>query len=247
MKRHSTLAAVGGIAIMAAASMTLGSQEVTAADHTDAPGAMADPAADIADFYAWHTDNDTIVAVITFAALQGPGADAVYDRDVLYSVHIDNTALLANAATPADPFTSTNDNQSDLDINIRFGVNAFDEWGVQIEGLPGSDETFQGLVGEDLDGGGGTRAHAGTFDDPFFFDATGFQTTLANIADNDDTNDLAGFSSLADFPNSITPATDALMGTNVHGIVLEFDAPTALAKNEDGILQVWATTSRISE
>lgn len=247
MKRHSTLAAVGGIAIMAAASLTLGSQEVTAADHSDADGATADPAADIADFYAWHTDSGTIVAVITFASNQGPGVEALYDRDILYTVHVDNTALLANAATPADPLTSTNDNQSDININIRFGQNAEEAWGVQVESLPGSDDTFHGLVGEELDGGGGTRAQAGTYDDPFFFDAMGFGTTLANIADADNANDLAGFSSLADFPNSITPAADALAGTNVHAIVVEFDAPAALAENEDGILQVWATTSRFSE
>lgn len=259
MKRLSTLAAVGGIALLAAASMTLGSQEVVAADHADAPGTMADGAADIADFYAWHTDDGKIVAVLTFAALQGPGAEALYDRDVLYTVHIDNTAAAGGLATPLAPLPddNSNDNVSDIDINIRFGMNELGDWGVQIENLPGVDGLIQAAVGTEIDGGDGNLAQAGTYDDPFFFDLTGFQASIANAGDEDNDDDPKTteypeefdlvFGSLADFPNSITPAPDALAGTNVHGIVLEFDAAAALNKNPDGLLQLWATTSRISE
>ncbi len=252
MKRHSTLAAVGGIALLAAASMTFGSQEVVAADHADAPGTSGDGAADIADFYAWHTDDGKVVAIITFAPLQGGGAEAQYDRDVLYTVHIDNTAAAGGLATPLAPLPddNSNDNESDIQINVRFGQNGLDDWGVQVENLPGVAETVQGAVGTMIDGGDGNMAQAGTYDDPFFFDLVGFQTTLANAgADDPDMDpdfDLA-FGSLADFPDSITPAPDALAGTNVHAIVLEFDTETALNGNPDGLLQLWATTSRIAE
>ncbi|MGH1342275.1 MAG: DUF4331 family protein [Nannocystales bacterium] len=255
MKRLSTLAAVGGIALLAAASMTLGSQEVVAADHADAPGTMADGAADIADFYAWHTDDGKIVAVITFAALQGPGAEALYDPDVLYTVHIDNTATAAGLTTPQNPLPddNSNDNESDIQINVRFAQNGLGDWGVQIENLPGVDGAIQGAVGTEIDGGDGNLAQAGTFDDPFFFDLAGFQATIANAGDDDNDDDPKtpdfdlAFGSLADFPASITPAPDALAGTNVHGIVLEFDTAAALNKNADGLLQLWATTGRISE
>jgi len=259
MKRLPTLTAVGGIALLAAASMTLGSQEVVAADHADAPGTQADNAADIADFYAWHTDDGKIVAIVTFAALQGAGAEARYDRDVLYTVHIDNTAAAGGLATPLAPLPgdNTNDNESDLQINIRFAQNELGDWGVQVEGLPGGEAVIQGAVGTEIDGGDGNLAQAGTYDDPFFFDSVGFGATLALAADDDndddpltteypEENDLA-FGSLADFPNSVTPAPDALEGTNVHAIVLEFDASVALNANPDDLLQLWATTSRISE
>ncbi len=251
MKRHSTLAAVGGIALLAAASMTLGSQEVVAADHADAPGTNAmnggDNAVDIGDFYAWQTDEGKIVAIITFATQQVAGGEAQFDRDVLFTVHIDNTATRAGRATAENPFPddNTNDNVSDLQIHVRFGQNELEDWGFRVENLPGVDGPIQGAVDTLVDGGDGNLAQAGTFDDPFFFDLTGFQTTIANAGNADDA-DLA-FGSLADFPNSITPAPDALAGTNVHAIVLEFDAETALAGNEDGILQLWATSSRISE
>lgn len=252
MKRHSTLAAVGGIALLAAASMTLGSQEVVAADHADAPGASSDPASDIADFYAWHTEDGKVVAIITFAPLQAPGAEAAYDADVLYTVHIDNTAAAGGLATPLAPLPddNTNDNESDIQINVRFGQNGAGEWGVQIENLPGVDGAIEGAVGEMIDGGDGNIAQAGTFDDPFFFDLVGFQDTIANAGTDDPAMkvdfDLA-FGSLGDFPDSIIPAPDALAGTNIHAIVVEFDTEVALNANPDGLLQLWATTARISE
>jgi hypothetical protein len=132
-----------------------------ASDHGEAPIAGADPAADIADFYAWHTDDGKIVAVVTFAS----GAAATYDADVLYGVHIDNDL----------------DNVSDIDIWARFGANADGEWGLQVTNLPGSSGVIEGAVEMALVDGD-TSAWAGLSDDPFFFDFAGFQDTLASGA-----------------------------------------------------------------
>ena len=255
MKRHSTLAAVGGIALLAAASMTLGSQEVVAADHADAPGTSADLAADISDFYAWHTDDGKVVAIITFGALQAPGAEGFYDRDVLYTIHIDNTAAADGLTQGGGVATNDNDNESDIQINVRFGQNYLGDWGVRVENLPGVDGAVQGAVGTTIDAGDGNMATAGTFDDPFSFDLTGYQTTIMNAATSDGPTDVdLAFGSLAqyldpdNFPDPmLEPAPDDLAGTNVHGIVVEFDMAAALNKNPDGLLQMWATTSRISE
>lgn len=253
MKRLSTLAAVGGIALLTAASMTLGSQEVVAADHAEAPGAMADASADIADFYAWHTADDKVVAIITFAGLQGPGAEAQYDRDVLYTIHVDNTASTGGLTTGAAIATNSNDNESDIDINIRFGQNGNGDWGVQVENMPGAEALIQGAVGEAIDAGDGNMAQAGTYDDPFSFDLTGFNTTIANTMASDGPADIdLAFGSLANFldeddmNDAPIAAPDALAGTNVHAVVIEFDMAEALNKNPDGLLQMWATTSRIS-
>ncbi len=256
MKRHSTLAAVGGLALLTAASLTLGSQEVVAADHAEAPGASADAAADIADFYAWHTEDGKVVAIITFAGLQMPGGDALYDRDVLYTVHIDNTAAAGGLtpSNPPDPTQNGNDNESDIQINVRFAENMNGEWGVQIENMPGVDGAIEGAVGEMIDGGDGNIAQAGTFDDPFSFDLAGFNATITNAMTSDGETDIdLAFGSLAEFldPDNADPgpiaAPDSLAGTNVHAIVLEFDMDEALNANPDGLLQMWATTSRISE
>ncbi len=241
MKRFPKLMAAGAITIASAALMlTVGPQEVTAADHADAPGAIADPAADIADLYAWHDGKGTITAILTFAGDQAPGAAAAYDSDVLYTLHIDNTGTLAGQTTYDQPLDSnSNDNESDLQIHIRFGQNGNDAWGVQVENLPGGEAIVSGPVDTAIDGTGGTQVQTGVFDDPFFFDLDGFQTTLANLQDDKITAELA-FASLAKDGMPI----DSLAGSNTHAIVLQFNAETAANGGE--LLQLWATSGRIT-
>lgn len=133
-----------------------------AADHGEAPAAAADPAADLADFYAWHTASGTIVAVITVQPLAASGDDAMYDADVLYGVHIDTNL----------------DESPDTDIWVRFGQDGDGNWGVQAEGLPGASGSVSGAVETVLEDGG-AKVWAGMRDDPFFFDAVGYGDTLA--------------------------------------------------------------------
>jgi len=133
-----------------------------AADHTEAPGATADPAADIADFYAWNTDDGKIVAAITVGGLGPSEGGAIFDADVLYGVHIDQNF----------------DNVPDLDVWLRFGQSSDGDWGVQVSGLPGGDPVVEGPVEAVIDAGGDLRVYAGLRDDPFFFDQAGFLATL---------------------------------------------------------------------
>lgn len=131
-----------------------------AADHNEAPGTSADPAADLADVYAWHTGNK-VVAAVTFAGITASETGPVYDEDVLYTVHVDNDG----------------DFEPDHDIYVRFGQNDDGEWGVQVENLPGS-QTISGPVNTNLSAGGGRLVFAGWREDPFFFDLDGFRATL---------------------------------------------------------------------
>jgi hypothetical protein len=159
-KRYTRLAVVG---LGAAALLLLTNDGVQAADHNEAPGTMADNAADLADHYVWHTDEGKLVAVMTFAGLAEAGAPPTYDPDVLYGFHIDNNA----------------DNTADIDIWCRFGTNSvMDEWGVQCLNIPGSAAPVEGLVDTNIDGGGGIMLYAGPREDPFFFDLDGYQATL---------------------------------------------------------------------
>ncbi len=137
---------------------------VIAADHSEAPGPKADPAADIADLYAWHEGNK-LTAILTYAGLQSTITDqtATYDPDVLYTVHIDNNA----------------DNEVDINIYARFGQNNQGKWGIQVQNLPGSSGDITGEVETTIDAGNGNKVFAGLFDDPFFFDLEGFNDTLA--------------------------------------------------------------------
>lgn len=129
-----------------------------AADHVEAPGTIADPAADINDFFAW-SEAGSLNLIISFAPLLAPGAIA-YDRDVLYQVHID----------------SNGDQIADQTIDVRFGQNSSAVWGVQVSGLGGAP--IVGPVGS-VTSSGSNSVYAGLTDDPFFFDLQGFQQTLA--------------------------------------------------------------------
>jgi hypothetical protein len=137
-----------------------------AADHAEAPGSSADPAADITDFYAWNTADGKIVAVLDYSPLMAIGDADVYDADVLYTVHVDNDG----------------DNVSDVDVLVRFGQKSDGSWGVQVADLPGGSAVVSGAVDTVIDAGGGLSVYAGLRDDPFFFDFQGFLDTLSTAA-----------------------------------------------------------------
>ncbi|MCA9707292.1 MAG: DUF4331 family protein [Myxococcales bacterium] len=205
--------------------------EVRGSDHLDAPLTQANAVADLGDLYAWHTPGGTIVVVLTYSALLPPASPSVYDADALYTICIDNTG---NQAEAADYLGNDNDNLCDIPIMVRMGQNMAGDWGVQVENLPGSAGTFSGPVEQILDGGGGTQAMVGQFDDPFFFDFDAYVATLANLVDAADPTDVAF--------NPGAPV-DSFAGTNTMAIVLEFDAAAASAGND--FLQIWATAGTL--
>jgi hypothetical protein len=133
-----------------------------AADHAEAPGAGADPAADIGDFFAWHIADGSITTIITFAPLTGAGGAATYDADVLYTVNIDTDA----------------DGAADAEILVRFGQNTAGDWGVQAENVPGASAPLVGAV-DAVVAEGSAQLYAGLVDDPFFFDLEGYGASLA--------------------------------------------------------------------
>jgi len=148
-----------------------------AADHAEAPGTQADPAADIADLYAWHSDSGTVTFVLTFAGLTPAGGDATYDPDAIYQIHIDNNA----------------DNMPDHTISFRFGQSDDGAWGVQASNVPGAAAPIEGPVGETIVSGD-QRIYAGLKDDPFFFDLAGFMQTMSTgtVAFDSTRDSLAG-------------------------------------------------------
>lgn len=132
-----------------------------AADHAEAPGAAADPAADINDFFAWvDGDGSTYLIMTVQPFYTGPAADA-YDRDVLYQVHYDFDG----------------DGFAEGSMDVRFGPDGAGGWGVQAIGIPSGSGVVQGPVGSVITDGP-TAIYAGITDDPFFFDLDGFLTTL---------------------------------------------------------------------
>jgi hypothetical protein len=190
--------------VLAAGALFALATPALAADHAEAPGAAADPAADIADYYAWASDG-TIKAALTFSGLMAPGAAATYDADVLYTMHfdIDGDAI------------------SDHDIHFRFGMNSTGDWGVQAMNFPGAGAPVQGAVETVIPAPGG-MVFAGLRDDPFFFDLTGFTNVVTYGSLFDGKGNLYFDSN-----------RDDLAGTNVMSIVVEFDAVSLLGTDTD--------------
>lgn len=234
------LATTLGLGLLVASALPMGSQPVDAADHNDGMATTDDQQADIADVYAWHDlKANRLTVIATFDGFLAPGDEVEFDPDVLYTIHIDNTA------DPVEAFdwdSNDNDNVSDIQIYVRYGTNALGDTGFQVENLPGTTMPLVAAIGQDATEGDIARATSDVFDDPFFFDLEGFQATAANLMETDEDADL-GFASLqmATFgmPN------DTFAGNNVKAIVLDMDLAAALGDdNPEGFLQIWATTGR---
>jgi hypothetical protein len=230
--RHGVIIGASLLALVGVASAP--PRPATAADHTDAPLAMEEHAADLSDLYAWHTERGTLVVVLTFASLLTPGDATVYDANAVYVIHVDNTA---DQGEKADWTDNDNDNVSDLRIQVRFGQNNLGDWGVQLLDVPGADGPIEGPVDTVLTSGSAT-AIAGYFDDPFFFDFEGFVATRDNLLDDADPIDVA-------FSGIIGDTVDFFAGTNAMAIVVELDLATVLDENPDNFLQLWATSGTL--
>lgn len=194
----------------------------TAADHAEAPTATADPAADIADVFLFRAAG-RLVAAVTFSGAPAPRArvDAAtgrFDRDVLYSFHIDRN----RDAVP------------DHSIHARFGQNGAGQWGVELENVPGAGARYLfGPVEQVVTAPSGLRFYAGLRDDPFFFDAQGFNATLASFGDD----------SAPDGQVLITSTRDSFANRNVTVIVFEMDLAAAAGGSAE--LYFWGTSARV--
>ncbi|MEK7316239.1 MAG: DUF4331 family protein [Candidatus Eisenbacteria bacterium] len=172
--KGSRLVVASARAILAALLLTTVPVATFAADHAEAPGTKADPAADVADVFAWH-DMATrrLVAAVTFDGLRPPvsGQRGTFSEGALYTLHLDRNG----------------DQEPDADINIRFTRASTGARLVVVEGLPGAVPVIVGPV-EQVLRRGSARVFAGLRDDPFFFDLEGFRQTLMTGTLSFDTN-----------------------------------------------------------
>jgi hypothetical protein len=135
-----------------------------AADHLDAPIVRLDSEADINDVYVFESPQNpaNVVFAMTFGGVQAASAGtAAFDLGVLYQLRIDTNS----------------DNVPDLDVSYFFGIDPDGNFGVFVD--TGFGEPLIGYVGDVLTSPDGVTALVDVFDDPFFFDLTGFQDTIA--------------------------------------------------------------------
>lgn len=212
---------------------------VMSADHSESPGALADPAADLADIFFFPSPENPLrmVGAITFGGRPAPAAridQAFYcDPNVLYAFNIDR----ANAAGAFD-------NAPDIVIFARFTAGAAGACTVQLRNVPGAGGTFSGAVSGAVDtiflSPGGMRAFAGLRNDPFFFDAQGYNALIATFAAAGQSGNLVASFNLGG------PRRDSFANRNISAIVFEMDINT-LSPMVGGVrpsIRMWGTTAR---
>ena len=160
-------------------------QSGSAADHLDPPGRTdpdsggMDRSADIADLFAWHSENSVVLAL----TYDGPSAPTLSqglpcDRNVLYGMHISND----------------DDQEAEFDIWARYAKDDAGRCFVSLEGVPGAgSDPISGPAERTLYAKSVT-AFTGLRDDAFFFDLQGFRETFStgSIKMIDDRDSFAG-------------------------------------------------------
>ena len=192
---------------------------VWGADHKEAPLINEDPAADLNDVYAFPAPGDPLRIVLAktvnpFTSITAPLANN-FSPNVRYRLVIDHN----------------NDGLKDRDIQITFTPLAAGRQTFKVV-LP-DGTIFTGLATAPttnatpnaaiiVSGPMGVTAFCGPTDDPFFFDAIGFNRFRRGAG---------GFS-----------GRDTFAGFNCSTICLEL--PVALLGDADGVFQVWGVTER---
>lgn len=223
--------------------MLLGVSNSHAADHIDSPTAVATPAADITDYFAWMTSDassmNMVIAVNPFAT-----TDSMWSDATVYAAHVSSMAGYGAEETP-------------WKIMCRF-YNA-DGTGIECwagdEYLRGDPSDPAGIWSDS----GKIRVYAGLRNDPFFFELAGFGNAVAaviaaapSLTFDDDgcpgvdaatSGVLVGLLTSSDDQGS--PATDTLAGANVLALVIQVD--TTLLNGGGDFLSTWAATYAIGE
>ncbi len=207
-----------------------------AADHIDSPSAVADPAADITDLYAWMNSDaskvNLILNVTPFA-----GAESGFSDAVQYVFHIGSSSGYGEAQTETLVLCQFDD------------AGAVQCWAGDDEYVTGDASSDAGIASDS----GALRVFSGLRNDPFFMENVGFNNTVAAVLaaapsltfdpegcpllDQATSNALVGaLQSGADG----AAASDTFAGSNVLSLVVQADKD--LVSSGGPLLTVWAST-----
>lgn len=222
-----------------------------AADHIDGPQATGEPAADIADLYAWmNSDASKVNLVMTVNTSVNPSATALFSDAVEYVFHTESQAGFG-----ASPVQSQ-------DIICTFTGTAAPQqiscWAGN-EYVTGDASNTAGISSAD----GKLKVFAGSRNDPFFFNLDGFHAAVSSVeaAAGGLTFDAAGCPTVSApistfLVNQLStnpadagadgaggPAVDPFASANVLAIVLQVDKSVLNAGGD--VMSVWASTNQL--
>lgn len=206
-----------------------------AADHIDAPGATAEPTADITDVFAWmNTDADKLNLVMNVHHMAGE--TAAFSEAVAYVMHVNSSTAYGEA-------------QTETNVVCQFyAADAIECWAGD-EYVTGDPSDTDGITSAS----GKLRVFAGRRDDPFFFELTGFKETVAAAVaeaptltfDDEGCPDIGGTTSDAlvaqlSHGEDGADASNTFAGSSVLSIAIELDKTVVDAGGP--ILGVWGST-----
>lgn len=233
MKKLTWMRGAMALALTAAASSALG------ADHLDAPGANADPTADITDTYSW-VDGNNVVLVLNVTPLAT--TTSKFSDKVQYVFHTESSAAFGMPGTKVDIICTFDAAQK---ISCWVGPDGY---------VTGDASVTAGLAAAD----GSFKVFAGLRDDPFFFNLDGFNDTVTAVKGTmglmfdaagcpklDAATSTLLVTKLGTDPTSTPPggtAKDFFAGKNVLSIVLSVNKMKL--NTGGGIMSYWASTNK---
>lgn len=241
MRRRLTWNALGllGATAVVASALVI-ARPAQSADHRDAPKTKAEPAADINDLFTWMDGSNYVMAMTVF-----PFADksAKFSDGVQYVIHTTSGAAFG-------------ENKAETNIICTFDAAQVASCWV------GADDYVTGDASKEsgmTSASGKTKVFAGLRGDPFFFNLSGFQDTVAAVdkakpsltqftagcptLDSNTTTALQGL--LKEVPSSANPSrTNADDFVAASTLVLVVSVDKSLVTKGGAIVSAWASTNR---
>jgi hypothetical protein len=160
--------AVVALTVLAAAGATAAISVVRATDHLDGPRTTADPAADIADVFAFTSPEDPSKVVLAITVNPYASDAAAFSSDVDYAFRVQRVAAL-------QPLTLEG---TGLDVTCTVAAADGAPPVVTCAGPGGASASAP--VGQTAPAAGPMRVFAGLRADPAFFDRQGVLATVAS-------------------------------------------------------------------
>lgn len=227
----------GAFALAIAASGPL----AFAADHRDSPAAVAEPAADINDVYAWAESDKVIIAMTVFPIAT---AESKFSDAIQYAFHVESSSGYAMAGSSKDVICTFDAAQKIQCWVGDPGAAKADDY------ITGDASVTSGITSDS----GKMKVFAGLRADPFYFNLDGFRDTVATVkaaapslmfdADGCPALDAATsgilIGQLQGTMSGAQPAANFFETLNTLSIVIELDK--SLLTGGGSTLAVWAST-----
>jgi len=206
-----------------------------AADHAEATLVAADPAADLADVFAFldPNDNSKVVLALDVEGFVVPSELlnlSFFAPDVTYRFEIENTGDAAADQTIDITFSPQISRSQPQTATIKLPNGQTFNAPTTVQTLAATPNPFVVTT----DAASGASFFAGLTDDPFYFDIVGFNRFVASV--------LAG----SPDPTKLQRGRDSFAGYNIHMIALE--VPASMLRGPAGnIIGVQGVTLRAKQ